>query len=156
MGYYGRVSFSLNTALDRLARSYRVDVVYAFGSRGVEVAGSLSGLLSGSLSGAQVPSDLSASDIDIGVQPQRGHRLTARERVRLTLELAGIFKTSRVDLVVLPEANVFLAAEVVRGELLYARDLDEESALQLYYLRRAGDVVPFFRERWLETVGSDL
>ncbi len=148
MGYYGRVSFSLDMALDRLARSYRVDVVYAFGSRGAEVAGSLSG--------AQVPSDPSASDIDIGVQPQRGHRLTARERVRLTLELEGIFGASRVDLVVLPEANVFLAAEVVRGELLYARDLDEESALQLYYLRRAGDLAPFFRESWLETVGSDL
>lgn len=148
MGYYGGVSFSLDMALDRLARSYRVDVVYAFGSRGAEVVGSLSG--------AQALNDLSASDIDIGVQPQRGHRLTARERVRLTLEFERIFGTSTVDLVVLPEANVFLAAEVVRGELLYARDLDEESALQLYYLRRAGDVAPFFRERWLETVGSDL
>lgn len=135
-------------ALDRLSRSYRVDVVYAFGSRAAEAAASLSG--------AQVPSDASTSDVDIGVQPQRGHRLTARERVRLTLELEEVLGASRVDLVVLPEANAFLAAEVVRGELLYARDLDEEAALQLYYIRRAGDLAPFFREQWRETVGSDL
>ncbi len=61
-----------------------------------------------------------------------------------------------VDLVVLPEANPFLAAEVVRGELLFARDQIEESELQLYYLRRAGDLAPFFREHWRDVVGSEL
>jgi hypothetical protein len=61
----------------------------------------------------------------------------------------------RADLVILPEADPFLAAEVVRGELLYARDEIEESELQLYYLRRAGDLAPFFRERWRELMRAE-
>lgn len=97
-----------------------------------------------------------ASDVDIGIQPARGHRLTARERVRLTLALEEELGVSRVDLVILPEANPFLAAEIVRGELLYARDLDREAEVQLYHLRRAGDLAPFFREQWRDTVGREL
>lgn len=96
------------------------------------------------------------SDVDIGVQPMWKRWLTARERVELTLALEDELGVPRVDLVVLPEANPFLAAEVVRGELLYARDDEEEAELQLYYLRRAGDLAPFFRERWRDVVGSEL
>jgi len=55
----------------------------------------------------------------------------------------------------LPEANAFLAADVVRGELLLATDLDAEAEAQLYYLRRAADLAPFLREQWRETVGSE-
>ena len=37
-----------------------------------------------------------------------------------------------VDLVILPEANAFLAADAVRGDLLLATDLDAEAEVQLY------------------------
>ncbi|MCZ7663063.1 MAG: nucleotidyltransferase domain-containing protein [Thermoleophilia bacterium] len=138
----------LHSGLVKIARAYRVDLIYAFGSRAEEVASLLSGL--------PTHPEHPHSDADIGVQPEREHRLTARERVRLTLDLERELGIGPVDLVILPEANAFLAAEVVRGELLHARDLDEEAETQLYYLRRAGDLAPFFREQWLDTVGSEL
>ena len=56
--------------------------------------------------------------------------------------LETLLGADRVDLVILPEANAFLAADVVRGELLLATDLDAEAELQLYYLRRAADLAP--------------
>lgn len=43
-----------------------------------------------------------------------------------------------------------------RGELLYARDLDQESKVRLDHLRRAGDLAPFIREQWRDTVGREL
>jgi hypothetical protein len=97
-----------------------------------------------------------ASDVDIGIQPERDRHLPARERVELTLALEDLLGVERVDLVVLPEANAFLAAEIVRGELLYARDLDQEAETQLYYLRRAGDLAPFFHDEWNRVVGGPL
>ena len=74
----------------------------------------------------------------------------------LTLELETLFDVHRVDLVILPEANAVLAAEVVRGELLYTEHADAEAKTQLYYLRRAGDLAPFYHQQWKELVGSDL
>jgi hypothetical protein len=44
-------------------------------------------------------------------------------------------------------ADPFLAAEIVRGERLYARDACEADEYDLYVLRRAGDLAPFERER---------
>ena len=131
--------------LAQIAAAFGVDVVYVFGSRAREVAG---------VDGETSVGGTDSSDVDIGVQPARGCRLTARDRVRITHALEEFLGVPRVDLVVVPEANPFLAADIVRGELLYARDLDEEAALQLYHLRRAGDLAPFFRERWNEMVGS--
>ena len=74
--------------------------------------------------------------------------------MRLTLELEDLFAVARVDLVVLSESNAPLAAEVVRGELLACTDLDEEAESQLYYLRRAGDLAPFYGEQFRDLLGS--
>jgi hypothetical protein len=52
-----------------------------------------------------------------------------------------------VDLVLLPEADAFLALEIIRGELLYSDDLDRQARYQLFVLRRAGDLAPFQKER---------
>ena len=89
-------------------------------------------------------------------------KLRARSRTRawwstpaveeLTLERA--IGVRRVDLIILPEANALLAADVVRGELLFARDAAVEAETQLYYLRRAGDLAPFYRERWRTSSGA--
>jgi len=136
---------ALGTQLAALGASYDVDIMYVFGSRAAETGARVRG--------EDGPAALPTSDIDIGVQPARGTKLTAQQRVRLTIELEDLLGASRVDLVILPEADPFLAAEVVRGELLYARDLDQEAETQLYYLRRAGDLAPFFRQEWDRVVG---
>ena len=125
--------------LDGLARRFRLVAMYSFGSRAAEVTELLAGRRS--------EISPSGSDLDIGVLPVRGHRLTARDRVRLSIALEDLLDTGRVDLVVLPEASPFLALDVVCGELLCTTDADAEAAYQLYVLRRAGDLAPFEHQR---------
>lgn len=52
-----------------------------------------------------------------------------------------------MDLVVLEDADPFLAAEIIKGERLFARDEYEADEYDLFVLRRAGDLIPFERER---------
>jgi len=52
-----------------------------------------------------------------------------------------------VDLVVLSEADPFLALDVIRGELLWCVDPDVQAEDELYILRRAGGLAPYARER---------
>ena len=49
--------------------------------------------------------------------------------------------------VALAEADPFLAANIIRGERLYALDPDEADEYELYVLRRAGDLAELERER---------
>jgi predicted nucleotidyltransferase len=134
--------------LTALCEEFALVALYVFGSRAEEIAARAAG----------VSADVTNpdSDVDIGVLPRRDCRLSAAQRVRLMQELEALFAVERVDLVVLPEAAAFLAADVVRGELLVALDLDAEAEAQLYYLRRAADLAPLLREQWRETVGSEL
>lgn len=125
--------------LQSLADRYHLSAVYAFGSRAKEMAGRLKGF--------SASAEVLSSDLDIGVQPELGRRLTAEERVKLALALEKLFAVPRVDLVVLPEARPFLALEVVKGELLYCRDYDRQAEDELYILRRAGDLARFEKER---------
>ena len=138
----------LERSLAGLCVEHGLVAMYAFGSRALEVAARAAG--------REVRPDHASSDIDIGVLPMRDHPLPATERVRLMQQLETLLDAPRVDLVILPEANAFLAADVVRGELLAATDLDAEAEAQLYYLRRAADLAPFLRDQWRETVGSEL
>ena len=136
-----------------MLRRYQLTAMYVFGSRAREIAARAAGASTQATGAA--PTDHPDSDVDIGVQPLRHTRPSAEQRVRLALELEDLFAVARVDLVVLPEANAPLAAEVVRGELLVCADLDEEAESQLYYLRPAGDLAPFYSEQFrdlLETV----
>jgi hypothetical protein len=48
---------------------------------------------------------------------------------------------------VLDEADPFLAANIIRGERLFAANSDSADEYDLYVLRRAGDFVPLERER---------
>lgn len=147
-----------DATLRRLLRRYRSSAIYVFGSRAAEIAARVATASThagdadaaggaAAVAGPAPLADHPHSDVVIGVQPARGTRLTADERVRLTLELEALFAVGRVDLVLLPEANAPLAAEVVRGELLLYADPDEEAETQLYYLRRAGDLAPFYAEQ---------
>ena len=136
----------LHTTLRDILRRYRLTAVYVFGSRTAEIAACAT---DGPARSAGAPQAAHPhSDVDIGVQPTRGERLSAEQRVRLVLELEDLFAVARVDLVVLSEANAPLAAEVVRAELLVCADPDEEAESQLYYLRRAGDLAPFYAEQF--------
>jgi predicted nucleotidyltransferase len=137
---------NLRHGLETLADEYGLLALYVFGSRAEEIAGRVVG------SPAMTVNP--ESDVDIGVQPLRNRLLTAEDRVHIVQRLETLLGVERVDLVVLPEANAFLAADVVRGELLLAADLDAEAELQLYYLRRAADLAPLLREQWREVVGS--
>jgi uncharacterized protein len=51
------------------------------------------------------------------------------------------------NLVLLSEADPFLAANIIRGERLFSRDERSADEYELYVLRRAGDLAPFERER---------
>jgi len=130
----------LREGLIALARRYAVRDVYVFGSRAVEIAARVRG------SGA-VPRGPLDTDVDIGVRPRHGVQLDVHDRVALTLALEQLFDASRVDLVVLPEAGAFLALAAVSGELLYCEDATDQAEYELYVLRRAGDLLPFERER---------
>lgn len=87
------------------------------------------------------------SDIDIGILPHAGVIFTARDRVNLAIALEDLLDAPRVDIVLLPEAEPFLALDIIRGELLYTDDPDLQSEYELYVLRRAGDLLPFKLQR---------
>jgi predicted nucleotidyltransferase len=129
----------LSDQIEEIALRYGVEEVYAFGSRAKEVAARLSG--------EEVSPSHPKSDVDIGVRIKPGLKLGASERVELALEIEDLLDAPRVDLVVLQETDPFLALEIIRGELLYAEDLDRQARYELYLLRRAGDLVGFKKER---------
>ncbi len=101
----------LGNALRALAAQYNLVGVYVFGSRAQEIAARVRGEAADAAVGVRRD-----SDVDIGALPARGHALTARDRVRLMIALEDALDAKRVDLVILPEADPFLAANVVRGE----------------------------------------
>jgi len=131
--------FKNSFTLKEIARRYRVVEIYAFGSRAKEVAAWLRG--------ETVYANHGESDVDMGVRIGAGVTLGPSERVNLALEIEDLLEVSRVDLVILQEADPFLAVEIIRGELLYAEDLDRQARYELYILRRAGDLLPFKKER---------
>jgi predicted nucleotidyltransferase len=122
--------------LARLCETYKLNSLYAIGSRGQAATHFI-------LTGEDMPA--SESDLDIGVLPH--NPLSVKEKVQLALELETLFAVSRVDLVILSDADPFLAANIIRGERLYARDSYLADEYDLYILRRAGDLAPLERER---------
>ena len=101
---------SLVEALAGLADAFKLVAVYAFGSRAVEIAERVRGEVNPQVTAPD-------SDVDIGVLPQRGHHLTAQDRVRLMLALEDVFEVGRVDLVILPEASLAMCRS--RAEQLW-------------------------------------
>ena len=122
-----------------LCKNYGVDILYTFGSRSKEVADFLFGKEANLISGP--------SDVDIGVKMVSGRKLDVKEKVFLSISLEDLLGVGRVDLVVLSEADPFLAAEIIRGERLFAMDDTGADEFELYILRRAGDLIPLERER---------
>jgi uncharacterized protein len=133
-------------ALQKLAKRYHLQIVYAFGSRAGEALAFLDGHRLHLASGA--------SDLDIGVKPVG--KLTVFEKVDLAMELEDLFGVSKVDLIVLPEVSTFLALEIISGELLFAEDSHYEAEYQLYIMRKAAELLPYQRmkERMILGLGS--
>src|SRR5512139_3701024 len=104
-----------------LATKYDLQIIYAFGSRAKDVLNMIEGRM--------VTLPCTSSDLDIGVKP--GRPLTVEEKVEIAIFFEDLFNVHRVDVVVLPEAPVFLALEIVCGELLYAQDAVHEAEYQL-------------------------
>jgi hypothetical protein len=121
-------------------------VLYAFGSRAEEAQALVS------TGGKSLPSG--PSDLDLGVLPQPGRRLSVQEKVDLASRLEDLFGVGRVDLVVLPEADPFMAANIIRGSRLCADDERLADEYDLYVLRRAGDLIPLERERLALILGA--
>lgn len=124
------------STLAHLCEAYNILIVYLFGSQARAAVNFL-------LHGEPIPA--SPSDIDVGILPAR--RLAVREKVEFAQALEDLLEVERVDLVVLPEADPFLAANIIRGERIYARDPYLADEYDLYILRRAGDLAPLERER---------
>lgn len=125
--------------LSELARAYRLADIYVFGSRAAEIAAMIKN--------EKAIKCTSTSDVDIGVRPKQGPRLSTRDLMKLILKLEDLFGVNRVDLVLLPDAEPFLALDIIRGELLYTDDPLDQAYYELFVLRRAGDLLPFKRER---------
>ncbi len=126
-------------ALVELCQQYQVDILYVFGSRDKEIKAML-----GENQAVKVENP---SDVDIGVKPGINVVYSPRQKVELTQALEDLFGVPRVDLVILPEADPFLAANIIRGERLYANDEYLADEYDLYILRRAGDLAFLEKER---------
>jgi hypothetical protein len=67
--------------------------------------------------------------------------------VSITSGFEEIFNGSTIDLTVVNEAPVYLALDIIKGELIYCADAIEQARYELYILRQAGDLEYFARER---------
>ena len=134
--------------LAEVCRRFGVVSLYVFGSRAKEIAARVGG--------GEAVAGPAESDLDVAVQPAPGRMDDPRERVRFLQKLEELFHVPRVDLVILPEAEAFLAADAIRGELLYCDDEDRQAREELYYLRRAADLLPFKRQRLKGILSGEL
>lgn len=134
-------------ALAQLCDKFHVDILYIFGSRAGEVREWLAGRRSDLPPGP--------ADVDAGVKVARRGQLSVRDKVCLALALEDLLGVMQVDLVCLADADPFLAANIIRGERLYARDAYEADEYDLYVLRRAGDLAPLERERMALILGEE-
>jgi predicted nucleotidyltransferase len=125
--------------IEKICKDFGIDILYVFGSRSKEVADLVSG--------EALTLSQGLSDVDIGVKLIDGKKLTVKEKTLLSILLEDLFGATKVDLVFLSDTDPFLAANIIRGERLYAKDEDAADEHDLYIMRRAGDLVPLERER---------
>lgn len=104
----------LRSRLEDFCRRNDLDALYVFGSRAEEV-NRLVDEAPGAASGSR-------ADVDIGILPVPSVVLPADRKVAIAVGLEDLLGVCRVDLVVLPEADPFVAVNVIRGERLFSRD----------------------------------
>jgi predicted nucleotidyltransferase len=123
--------------IKEIASQYGLQIIYAFGSRANEALDLVEDRIEHLAS--------ASSDLDIGVKPEKP--LTVEEKVKIAILFEDLFDVPRVDLIVLPEAPISLAFEIVTGEILYMQDSTHEAEYQLYIMRLAADLLPYERMR---------
>ena len=137
---------SRHSDLKQICQQFGVVALYTFGSQAKKIKDWMEG--------RQDDIPLSTSDVDIGVRVISGANFSVTEKAKLALSLEDLFGSNRVDLVLLSQADPFLAAEIIRGERLFTRDEHEADEYELYVLRRAGDLAPLERERMALVLGE--
>lgn len=134
--------------LSQISSEFELDTIYAFGSQAEKIAA----WLRGHRLSPKIPP---LSDVDIGVKLLSGKKLSIKQKVQLSIAFEDLFSVNRVDLVVIPEADPFLAANIIRGQRIYCREEYAADEYELYILRRAGDLAPLERERIALIMGKD-
>lgn len=124
-------------ALEQICKKYGIKALYVFGSRGREL---FEAIQDDSLS-------LSASQSDLDIGALSRSPFSIDDKVNLTFDLEELFGNAAVDLFVLQEVDAFLAANIIRGERVYAEDPYLADEYELFVLRRAGDLAELERQR---------
>jgi len=130
--------------IGQIAAKHGLQIIYAFGSRAEEAKEVVEGRIERLSS--------TPSDLDIGVKPESP--LTVEAKVEIAIFFEDLFYLPRVDVVILPEAPVSLAVEIVLGEILYAMDSTYEAEYQLYIMRMAADLLPYERAKQKMILGA--
>jgi len=130
--------------IGQIAAKHGLQIIYAFGSRAEEAKEVVEGRIERLSS--------TPSDLDIGVKPE--NPLTVEAKVEIAIFFEDLFHLPRVDVVILPEAPVSLAVEIVQGEILYARNSTHEAEYQLYIMRMAADLLPYERVKQKMILGA--
>lgn len=91
-------------SLAQICQQYNIAILYTFGARAKEADAFMRGQIEQLAPGA--------ADLDLGILPTDRQRMTIREKIDLTSNLKDFFNVGRVDMVVLPEADPFLAANI--------------------------------------------
>ncbi len=143
--YWGTMN-KRRAALENICRQSRVAILYSFGSRAGEIRDWLEERID------KLPAG--PSDVYLGKKGLPGEKWPVTKKVQLANALEDFLGVLRVELVFLSEADPFLAAEIIRGERLFAADGHEADEYELYILRRAGDLAPLERERMALVLGE--
>ena len=124
--------------LGELCARHGVMALYAYGSRAAQA---VHWLHRGGAFGA------GPNDLDLAVSGGIDKRYSLAEKVALASAFSDLFEFGAIDLADMNEVDPFVAANIVRGERLYCADRMYADDLDLYVLRRAGDLAPYERER---------
>lgn len=124
--------------IEQICTTHGVAALYAYGSRALQALQWL--YRDGSFADG-------ANDLDLAVYGGIGRRYSLVEKVALASAFSDLFDFDAMDLADLAEVDPFVAANIVRGERLYCSDRLYADELDLFVLRRAGDLAPFERER---------
>ena len=88
-----------------------------------------------------------SNDLDLAVSGGIDRDYSLAQKVALASAFSDLFEFEAIDLADMNEVDPFVAANIVRGERLYCSDRMYADELDLYVLRRAGDLAPYERER---------
>jgi hypothetical protein len=127
-----------------IASRYGLQIIYSFGSRAKEASDLVENRIEYLHS--------TPADLDIGVKSKK--HLTVEEKVKIAIFFEDLFDVSRVDLIVIPEVPIFLALEIVTGEILYTQDPTYEAEYQLYIMRQAADLLLYERMKQEMIMGA--